>query len=44
MADSLQDALEILTNSSLSELFDGIGAGNTSKIEIDVDKGNFTIN
>ncbi len=38
MADSLQDALEILTNSSLSELFDGIGAGNTSKIEIDVDQ------
>ena len=34
MADSLQDALETLTNSSLSELFEGIGSGKSSKIEI----------
>jgi len=34
MADSLQEALEILTNSSLSELFDGIGSGKSSEIEI----------
>ena len=33
MADSLQEALEILTNSSLSELFDGIGSGKSSRIE-----------
>ncbi|HJL91294.1 MAG TPA: hypothetical protein QGG27_03275, partial [Acidimicrobiales bacterium] len=30
---SLQEALEILTNSSLSELFDGIGSGKSSRIE-----------
>jgi uncharacterized membrane protein (UPF0182 family) len=34
MADSLQDALETLTNSSLSELFEGIGSGQSSEIEI----------
>ncbi len=34
MADSLQDALETLTNSSLSELFEGIGSGKSSEIEI----------
>ena len=34
MADSLQDALETLTNSSLSELFEGIGSGKSSKVEI----------
>ena len=34
MSDSLQDALETLTNSSLSELFDGIGSGKSSEIEI----------
>ena len=33
MADSLQDALETLTNSSLSGLFDGITSGKSSKIE-----------
>ena len=33
MADSLQDALETLTNSSLSGLFDGITSGKSSEIE-----------
>jgi hypothetical protein len=34
MADSLQDALETLTNSSLPNLFSGISAGRSSEIEI----------
>ncbi len=35
MADSLQEALETLTDSSLSELFDGIGSGKSTKTQID---------
>ena len=38
MADSLQDALETLTNSSLSELFEGIGGGKNTGVQVEVNE------
>ena len=38
MADSLQDALETLTNSSLSEIFEGIGGGKSTGVQVEVNE------